>query len=684
MKKAYFIFLMILVSYFNNIANAQNLLRDGNFETRNPNINNYYINEGLYQVLLHWKDAWGKSRYINSLNPLDSYIPEKITSGIVDTLDSPFNGKGCIFFDLLHITKDTNSLELIPFYKDKNKFGVGDSFYRFAADWSNAGFFQELSAPLQKDSFYYLSFRLKFGSKLNSRITKTPVNNNIFSYFGAHFTTERIFHPRNDVDPLNPIQKIGISNYKKELQDTIFDTTYQWRKVEMYFKADSAYRFIYFSQFQWINTMKYLIKTMYKHYLNLSKETIGQANGVIMIDEVKLLPESLYIQTSQDTHICENTSAHLKVLKGKGPYAWHDRRYPYTTLSYTNGVTVWPQDSVTVYEVTSPYDTSSVVVYSHKPHTHNDTIIWNNCKGQSYEIEAPLGAIWSDGSVYSGSRRIDTSGIYSYSFFDKCTTYNRTHQITIRKPFVFSENSMHCDQYTWRGKTYRQSGIYTDSLKGRFGCDSIYILNLTIKKSIYDTIQINTCNLFRYGDSVYNKSGIYLHSYPASNGCDSFVVLQINSLEVSAAIQVIDQIHFKALKPNLVYQWYLCNPWRKIENAFQQTLTTTTKAKFTVIVSDSLNQCRDTSLCVDKWYSSINNSSLINNIDIYPNPFSEELQLSIPIPTNCLIYNTLGQNVFEKQLTPNNLNKLNLGYLHQGIYFLHLPEINKVFKVRKE
>jgi hypothetical protein len=162
------------------------------------------------------------------------------------------------------------------------------------------------------------------------------------------------------------------------------------------------------------------------------------------------------------------------------------------------------------------------------------------------------------------------------------------------------------------------------------------------------------------------------------------VVLQINSLEVSAAIQVIDQIHFKALKPNLVYQWYLCNPWRKIENAFQQTLTTTTKAKFTVIVSDSLNQCRDTSLCVDKWYSSINNSSLINNIDIYPNPFSEELQLSIPIATNCLIYNTLGQNVFEKQLTPNNLNKLNLGYLHQGIYFLHLPEINKVFKVRKE
>ncbi len=684
MNKAYFIVLVCFISCFYNVAHTQNLIRDGNFEARNPNINNFYINEGLYQVLLHWKDAWGKSRYINSLNPLGSYIPEKITSGIIDTLDAPFSGKGCIFFDLEHLTKDTNSLELIPFYKDKNKFGVGDSFYRFAAEWSNAGFFQELSTPLQKDSFYYLSFRLKFGSKLNSRITKTPFYTNIFSYFGAHFTTERIYHPRNDVDPLNPIEKIGVSNYKKELQDTVLDTTYQWRKVEMYFKADSAYRFIYFSQFQWINTMKYLIKTMFKSYLNLSKVTIGEANGVIMIDDVKLLPESLYIQTSQDTHICENTSAHLKVLKGRGPYTWHDRRYPYTTLSYTDAVTVWPQDSVTVYEVTSPYDTSSVVVYAHKPQTVYDTIIWSNCQNQSYEIDAPKGALWNDGTVHTIAKKINTSGIYTYSFFDKCTTYYKTYQITIRKPYIFTENITNCDQYTWRGKTYRQSGTYTDSLKGRFGCDSIYILNLNIKKSIYDTIRINTCNMYRYGDSVYNKSGTYSFRYTASNGCDSIVVLQMTSLEVSAEIEVIDQIHFRALKPNLVYQWYLCDAWRKIENAFQQTLTTTTKARFTVVVSDSLNRCRDTSLCVDKWYSSINNSSSFNEIELYPNPITEILHISSPQTMPCLIFNPLGQKVVEATISKNTNNTLSLAHLTSGIYFVHFPEINKVFKVRKE
>ena len=70
-----------------------------------------------------------------------------------------------------------------------------------------------------------------------------------------------------------------------------------------------------------------------------------------------------------------------------------------------------------------------------------------------------------------------------------------------------------CDSYTWNETTYTESGLYEQTFTSAQGCDSIVLLDLTIKNSAHVS-QIHGENLI-----YYQTSGEYAYSIDPVPGC---------------------------------------------------------------------------------------------------------------------------------------------------------------------
>ena len=123
-----------------------------------------------------------------------------------------------------------------------------------------------------------------------------------------------------------------------------------------------------------------------------------------------------------------------------------------------------------------------------------------------------------------------TSGIYEAKFINKygCDS-TILLDLTIYPEYFLEEQVRVCDEYFWpvNGRKYTQSGIYKSHNATKEGCDSIYILNLSVDKSfiIYDTIQAIESYTWPVNGEVYNESGTYKLNFQTEEGCDSLHIL---------------------------------------------------------------------------------------------------------------------------------------------------------------
>lgn len=103
--------------------------------------------------------------------------------------------------------------------------------------------------------------------------------------------------------------------------------------------------------------------------------------------------------------------------------------------------------------------------------------------------------------------------------------------VSIMPDYIFSQNATICENETFlfRGRPVYQSGTYYDSLLTVTGCDSIYRLQLTVKKKnrlIIDTVVCSNEPYF-FNAKAITQSGIYYDTVKTAEGCDSFLELHI-------------------------------------------------------------------------------------------------------------------------------------------------------------
>ena len=129
-------------------------------------------------------------------------------------------------------------------------------------------------------------------------------------------------------------------------------------------------------------------------------------------------------------------------------------------------------------------------------------------------------------------KKINKSGVY-YDSLKTISGCDSIYKLTLKvmPSYLFKTKDVICSSDTlfYRDFNLNETKIYYDSLVTNCGCDSIYMLDLTIHNTFLSEEIAFICDYERYyfRGNLYNKSGIYWDSLVTSHGCDSIYKLDL-------------------------------------------------------------------------------------------------------------------------------------------------------------
>ena len=148
----------------------------------------------------------------------------------------------------------------------------------------------------------------------------------------------------------------------------------------------------------------------------------------------------------------------------------------------------------------------------------------------------------AEGLTYSTD--IVTTTIFKASAYDsetQCESSPVDVTALVDQIYHLDLNINTCEAYVWNGRTYNQSGNYSDTLQSIHGCDSIVTLHLEINESFNQIIDTTVCGEFVWNGQPYTSSQTITNSYQSASGCDSTVTIHLtvlNSVQTSKTITI--------------------------------------------------------------------------------------------------------------------------------------------------
>ena len=183
-------------------------------------------------------------------------------------------------------------------------------------------------------------------------------------------------------------------------------------------------------------------------------------------------------------------------------FEWHGRSIKTSGIYYDSLQTVHGCDSIYKLEM-----------------TYNPTYFFPEtatiCQGETY--------LWHD-------YEYTTAGIY-YDSLTTLTSCDSVYELTltVNPTYAFADEATICEgeAYNWHNMTYREAGIYTDSLQTIHGCDSIWTLTLTVNPTFNVTDEATICQgeTYTWHDAAYTEAGQYIDTLQTLKGCDSICTL---------------------------------------------------------------------------------------------------------------------------------------------------------------
>lgn len=303
--------------------------------------------------------------------------------------------------------------------------------------------------------------------------------------------------------------------------------------------------------------------------------------------------------------------------------------YTYTgSNAAVNNCIVWNNSSSDINSPTAVV-TYSIVQggYAGVGNSSSDPLFINAATGD-YKLQAGSPAIdLGSNTAYSAVANINTdkdladhprltATTIDIGAYEACTITTGTDAVTA------------CGNYTWsNGITYTASNnTATDTFINATGCDSVVTLNLTI------------------------------NPMPSA------------SIITNAAVAIVAQT-------NANYQWINCTTGAAVAGAVGQSFTATTAGSYKVVVS--LNDCSDTSDCVNLAPTGIKETGWSNAVNISPNPAKDIVTISFNgLEAGKLLISVVdvqGRMVFqseEKVFLVNHKTSIDLRQLVKGFYLV--------------
>ncbi len=311
--------------------------------------------------------------------------------------------------------------------------------------------------------------------------------------------------------------------------------------------------------------------------------------------------------------------------------------------------------------------------------TTNTTIYMDICANQSFFFN---GVFLTTAGVYYDTLIASTS-------CDSFITLNLNVDPFVTKN-IFANICIN-QTYFFNGMYLNSSGVYADTFVSSFGCDSIVLLNLSVKPIIFKFITVSLCKnqSYFFDDQYLNTPGFYYDTLKTSSGCDSLVFLTLKIGE-KTTISIQNGINFSSDANNTTYQWYRCNPWRRIANETNKTFTTLTRGSYAVVIDDGKG-CRDTSNCLDLYSPNTSGIASIHNtlIQVFPNPAKDRLYIQLDKFYRNIeieLYDMLGKKINSRKYSNMDAIDFDIQAIAKGIYTLHIraDEMQEIHKLEKE
>ena len=142
-----------------------------------------------------------------------------------------------------------------------------------------------------------------------------------------------------------------------------------------------------------------------------------------------------------------------------------------------------------------------------------------------------------EGEQYmAGGANQSTSGIYTDTLISSntnCDSIVITHlEVHPNKEVEVLLSFCEGDSMYFGGMIFYESGIYTDSLRTSYGCDSLIHYQFLALAPVYNNLFVSICEgeRFQIGEQFYSTQGNYTDTLLAFNGCDSIVITQLEVL----------------------------------------------------------------------------------------------------------------------------------------------------------
>lgn len=179
-----------------------------------------------------------------------------------------------------------------------------------------------------------------------------------------------------------------------------------------------------------------------------------------------------------------------------------------------------------------------------------------------------------------------------------------------------------------------------------------------------------------YGQNAQYE-GWYIETYTSSEGCDSVMAMNLHVNKINKTI-IETSGTLMATQADAQYQWLDCNNnYEIIPGAISQSFTPSVAGNYSVEIR--LMDCIDTTNCYN-FQTVGTNAEFASEFLIFPNPANDEItirwnQWSVGLTVR--LFSPNGVQVMEIQLQNEDFNRVSLGHLPAGVYFLHLESQNQ-------
>lgn len=204
------------------------------------------------------------------------------------------------------------------------------------------------------------------------------------------------------------------------------------------------------------------------------------------------------------------------------------------------------------------------------------------------------------------------------------------------------------------------------------GTGATQVGTIVVSQSITSSQSPTICagGQLQVGGQYYSASGTYTTMLTRQNGCDSLVYTNLvvdAPINTSVTINGLDMIADEAAA---TYQWMDCDSKQLIAGATSQTLTAIQNGNYAVIVT--VNNCADTSACMQMVEVGINKNGLRQGIVISPNPAHDHLLIQLPSQGYSFRLLDIQGRILLEDALQEGANKVLLQDLAKGVFQLQL------------